>query len=592
MTTPHPSRLQALRDELRSRALDGFLVPMADPYGSEYVPASAQRIGFLSGFTGSSGFIIVLTNEAAFFTDSRYTLQAATQIPAALFTLHDSATTDPVDWLKKRASQGLKIGFDPWLHRAKTIERFHAALADTGTTLVPQDNNPVDAIWPDRPPEPAAPIHPHPLIYAGQTSAEKRHALAAALKKQPLHAAVLTDSASIAWLLNVRGGDVPHTPLPLSFAILHDDASVAWFVDPRKITTDLPAHLGPAIAPHDPAAFPAALEALGHAKKRVRLDPSNAAYWIAEKLRDSGATLDLGDDPCALPKASKNDTELQCMSAAHLRDGVAVVRFLAWLDANAPQGTITELSAEEKLAEFRAMGDLYQGPSFDTIAGSGPHAAIVHYRATPETNRLLEPNTLFLLDSGGQYRDGTTDITRTIVLGAASDEVRDRFTRVLKGHIALASAVFPRGTTGADLDVLARQFLWQAGLDYGHGTGHGIGSYLGVHEGPQGISRRSTAALKPTMLVTNEPGFYAEGRYGIRHENVQAVVEAPALGPQFLRFQPLTLAPFDRRGIDTTLLTPQERAWLNGYHKQVYETLESSLDEATRQWLLEATKDL
>ncbi len=598
MTTDHTLRLQALRDALKLRGLDGFLVPMEDEYQSEYAPAHARRLRFLSGFTGSAGFIVVLTESrpdapaAAFFTDSRYTLQASQQLASVDFALFDSAETSPSDWLKANTAKGMKIGFDPWLHTANGVERLGKALAQSGAELVPVDSNPIDAIWTDRPAPSTKPIRVHELAYAGKSSAEKRQSLAAELTRGQIDAAVITDPASVAWLLNVRGDDVPHTPLPLSFAILKASGAVAWFVDPRKITGDLDAQLGGDVTRCAPDAFPAALRELGAAHSRVRIDPSEAAHWIVAYLQDSGALLDRGDDPCVLPKACKNATELDGMRNAHRRDGAALTKFLCWLDANVSGGALTELVVEEKLAAFRAANDLYRGPSFGTIAGAGPNGAIVHYRATPESNRALESGSLLLLDSGGQYLDGTTDVTRTVALGEPSADMRDRFTRVLKGHIALASIRFPAGTTGAELDVLARQHLWAVGLDYGHGTGHGVGSYLGVHEGPQGISRRNAVALKPGMVLSNEPGFYKPGAYGIRIENLQTVVALPEVGASeraFLGFEPLTLAPIDRRCIDLALMTAPERAWLNAYHALVREALTPLMDDTTAAWLREAT---
>ena len=590
LTSPHAARLAALRTVLDASGHDGFLVPMADAYQSEYVPASDQRIGFLSGFTGSAGFIIVLRDRAVFFTDGRYTLQARHQMDATLFDVQDSTKIPPTEWLAAHLPCGAKIAYDPWLHTDAGVARLKKAVEKAGGFLAPVARNPVDAIWADRPAAPTAPIHPYDLAYSGQSSADKRTMIAAELKKAGCAAAVITDPASIAWVLNVRGGDVPNTPLPLSFAILHDSGAVTWFVDPRKVTEGLDAHLGPDVTRAHPDHFAMALDALGSANKPIRIDPSESASWIIERLRAAKITLDGGDDPCVLPKACKNAVELDGMHAAHRRDGVALVSFLAWLDQTVASGqTVTELMAEDKLASFRAAHNLYRGPSFDTIAGSGPHGAIVHYRATSETNRALGAGELFLLDSGGQYLDGTTDVTRTVAIGQPTAEMRDRFTRVLRGHIALASVQFPSGTTGADLDVLARQYLWAVGLDYNHGTGHGVGSYLGVHEGPQAISRRNHVALKPGMVVSNEPGFYQADAYGIRIENLQAVV---ARESGMLGFEPLTLAPIDVRLIDETLLSAEDKGWLNAYHARVRETLTPMLDLATASWLATATRDI
>jgi Xaa-Pro aminopeptidase len=594
--TDYASRLKSLRDEIAKARLDGFFVPMADEYQSEYVPDSAQRIAFVSGFTGSAGFIVVLKSRAAFFTDGRYTLQASRQLTAGLFDIFDTAEKLPSDWIAENVKSGMKLGFDPWLHTEESIGRLKAAASKADAELVAVERNPVDIIWSERPPAPRALVFVHDIAYAGKSSADKRNEIAAELKKASIGAAVITDPASVAWLLNVRGGDVPNTPLPLSFAILRDDATVKWFIDPRKITSGLMQQLTGAIDAQDPGLFGHALDRLGQEGKPVRVDPAEAAYWIVERLRAAGAKLELGEDPCVMPKACKNRVEVDGMRGAHKRDGVALVKFFAWLeDALRAGSEVSEISAEEKLAEFRAKGALYRGPSFNTISGAGPNGAIVHYRATPATERKLKDGEFYLLDSGGQYMDGTTDVTRTLAIGAVSPEMKDRFTRVLKGHIALASARFPEGITGADLDVLARRPLWAEGLDYNHGTGHGVGSYLGVHEGPQGISRRSKVALKPGMIVSNEPGFYKAGAYGIRIENlvvVQPVVELAGAERKMLGFETITLAPIDRNAIDAKMLTDEEREWLNAYHTRVRETLRPLLDSGDNAWLDKATTKL
>ncbi len=594
MTVDYAARLEALRAALAEAGHAGFLIPMADEYQSEYVPASARRVEFMSGFTGSSGSLIVLSGTAAFFTDSRYTLQAQQQVPGTLFTIFDSADKTPADWLAENASSGSSIAYDPWLHTEDALGRLRKSAAKAKATLVPVERNPIDAIWRDRPAPPAAPIYAHDLAYAGKSSADKCAALAAELKKNHLAAAVITDPASVAWLLNIRGGDVPNTPLPLSFAILYGTGRVKWFVDPRKATGGLDKHLGARVDIEHPGQFPHALDRLGFEGGAVRIDPSGTAGWIFDRLRAANAALDCGDDPCALPRACKNPIELEGMRAAHRRDGAALTEFFAWLAGTWPSGAVTELSAEEKLAALRAEGKHYRGPSFDTIAGAGGHGAIVHYRATPATNRTLEEGQLFLLDSGGQYLDGTTDVTRTVTLGAPSRETRDRFTRVLKGHIALASVRFPEGTSGAELDALARQFLWAAGLDYGHGTGHGVGCYLGVHEGPQGISKRGQTPLRPGMVVSNEPGYYKPGAYGIRIESLYAVIELPVVSGErkMLGFDVLTLAALDRSLIDASMLLPDEKAWLDAYHARVREALSPMVSQTARAWLLAATEPL
>ena len=595
-TTPdYAARLKTLRDELKIQKLDGFLVPMADEFQCEIAPPSAQRIAFLTGFTGSSALVIAMHDKAVFFTDGRYTLQASHQLPKGLYTLIDFGQTSPADWLKDNTRAHQVIGFDPWLHTEAAIERIRKALAKTGAELKDVRKNPVDMIWMGRPTPPCALIYAHDIAYAGKTSVEKRKALADELKKDGLNAMVITDPASIAWLLNVRGDDLPFTPAPLSFAILRNDASVEWFVDPKKITAGLDDVLGSGIIRFRPEEFGAGLARLGEAKARVRVDPHETAHWVFKTLSTAGATIERGDNPCALPKACKNPTEINGMRAAHRRDGASLCRLLAWLNAGHAPGTLTEIAVEQKLHALRAENQFHRGPSFATIAGAGANAAIVHYRATEASNAVIQPDMLFLLDSGAHYFDGTTDVTRTIAIGQPLREMRDRFTRVLKGHIALASIIFPEGTTGAELDVLARQHLWSIGLDYNHGTGHGVGSYLSVHEGPQNISRRGNVPLKEGMVVSNEPGFYKAGHYGIRIENLQAVVERIELSSverKMFGFETLTLVPIDRRLIDAEMLTKPERLWLDDYHARVRQALRPLADEATARWLMEATEPI
>jgi len=595
MTPDYPSRLKSLRDEMAKAGLDGFFVPMTDEYQSEYVPPSAQRIEFLSGFTGSAGFIIVLKDKAAFFTDGRYTLQAEQQLPKNLFEVFDTGAKLPSEWIAENAKKGMKLGFDPWLHTEENVERLAAAATRASAEIAPVEKNPIDIIWSDRPAAPRALIFTHDIAYAGQSSQDKRTALADDLKKNNLAAAVITDPASIAWLLNVRGGDVPNTPLPLSFAILRDDATVKWFVDPKKLTTGLQQQLGNAIDPEDQQLFGHALDRLAKEGKPIRIDPAESAHWIVERLRKAGAKLNFGEDPCILPKALKNKVEVEGMRAAHRRDGAALVKFFAWLEKAAASGELTEMEAQEKLAVFRSGGALYRGPSFNTISGAGPNGAIVHYHSTPATNRKLKQGEFYLLDSGGQYMDGTTDVTRTIAIGTPSPEMKDRFTRVLKGHIALGSARFPEGITGADLDVLARRPLWVVGLDYNHGTGHGVGAYLGVHEGPQGISRRNKVKLQPGMVISNEPGYYKAGAYGIRIENLVVVTEPVDVAGsehKMLGFETITLAPIDRNAIDVEMLSKEERDWLNAYHTRVRDSLKPLLDATEQAWLEKATAQI
>ena len=584
-------RLAALRTALAAQQLDGFILPMADAYLNEYLPPSEQRIAFLTGFSGSAAVVVVLADKAAFFTDSRYTLQAQQQVPKEYYIILDTANKLPRDWLAAEMPAGARLGYDPWLHATQGVQRL--AKAASAISLVPLAVNPLDALWAERPAPPCAPICLHGLAFSGRESAEKRTALATGLAKKQVQTLVLTDPSSIAWLLNVRGGDVPHGPLPLSFALLQADASVDWFVDARKISPELCAVLGAAIRPQPPESFLPALQELGQAQAAVQLDPALCAAAITTVLNEAGAKIVEADDPCILPRACKNPFEQAGTIAAHRRDGGALVAFFAWL-AQQPVGSVTELQAEAKLEHERARQNLFVGPSFATIAGSGPHGAIVHYRATTETDRALQAGELFLLDSGGQYHDGTTDVTRTIAIGAPTQEMRANYTRVVKGHIALAALRFPPGTTGAEIDVLARQFLWAAGLDYGHGTGHGVGSYLNVHEGPQGISRRANTVLLPGMILSNEPGYYRADHYGIRFENLMLVTEpsVPEGGELLmLGFTVLTLVPLDRVLLDATLLTPSERAWIDAYHARVRAEL-TELSPDARGWLWAATAPL
>jgi Xaa-Pro aminopeptidase len=586
-----PQRLDALRAELARRGLSGFIVPRADEHQGEYVPPSAQRLAWLTGFTGSAGAAVVLKEQAAVFADGRYTLQVRQEVDTSRFETVHLIDNPPPRWLGERLSTGDRLGYDPWLHTADQVEALRHAVERAGATLVACGDNPVDAVWPDRPAPPRAPVLPHPQAVAGRSSAEKRGDIAEILRADRLDAAVLSEPSSIAWLLNIRGGDVAYTPLPLSFAILYADARVDLFIDAAKLSDDVAGHLGAEVRVRPPAELLAAVDTL--AGKRVRVDGTTAAA-IVDRLTAAGAKTERGSDPCALPKACKNPTELAGARAAHRRDAAAMVRFLAWL---AEQPAVDELGAAARLEAFRAEGEHFRGLSFPTIAGSGPHGAIVHYRSTRQSNRALQPGELFLLDSGAQYLDGTTDITRTIAIGTPGAEERERFTLVLKGHIALARAVFPAGTTGNQLDVLARQFLWRAGLDYDHGTGHGVGSFLSVHEGPQRVSKHggTPVALKPGMVLSNEPGYYKTGAYGIRIENLVAVVGAdtpPGGERDLLAFDTLTLVPFDRALIDITLLDDGECAWIDAYHARIAAEVLPLLEGTAAAWLKRATRPL
>jgi Xaa-Pro aminopeptidase len=595
---PRAARLDLLREELARRRLDGFIVPRADEHQGEYVPPCGQRLAWLTGFTGSAGLAIVLKERAALFVDGRYTLQAAAQADTALFEIRHLMDEPPAKWLGGALARGMVVGCDPWLHTPHEVERLKAGALRAGASLAAVDTNPVDAVWPGRPPAPLAPVVPHPERFAGESAAEKRARLAHALAGEGVAAAVLTMPESIAWLLNIRGGDVPHTPLPLSFAVLNDDSSVRLFIDRRKLAPGLDQHLGNGVTIEEPARLGAALDALAKSGQRVQADPATAAAWIFDRLIASGGQIHRAADPCLLPKACKNPVELAGTRAAHRRDGVALSRFLAWLAHEVPRGGLREIAASDRLEAFRREGENFRDLSFPTISGAGSNGAIVHYRATPESEKRLEPGNLYLLDSGAQYLDGTTDITRTIAIGTPSPEMRDRFTRVLKGHIALATARFPKGTTGTQLDAFARRALWEEGLDYDHGTGHGVGSYLGVHEGPQRISKApNSQPLLPGMIVSNEPGYYKTGAYGIRIENLVVVQPLEdgareADGRDMLRFETLSLAPIDRALIDRGLLDDDEIAWLDSYHARVREALLPLVDRDTAAWLEQATAPL
>lgn len=592
-------RLAALRAEIAAQGLDGFVVPMADQYQNEYVPPQAQRITWLTGFTGSAGMVVVLAETAAAFTDGRYTLQIAGQVDSDLYDCLNISETPPPDWIAQNLKRGAKLGFDSWLFTQDGVGRFRKGAEAAGGALVPVRENPLDKVWLDQPDAPMALVVPHDISFSGVDSADKRAQLAKDLTDAGRDAVVLTATDSIAWLLNIRGGDVSHSPLPLSLAILHSDGKgdgrVDLFLDDAKRGRGLGDHLGNDVSIQPPDSFATALDALSD--KVVQVDPGSTAAWVFERLGAAGAKIARGVDPCQLPKAIKNDVELAGARTSHARDGVALARFLHWLDVFAPQGELDELGAEAQLEEYRRDGDHFKDLSFPTITGSGPNGAIVHYRVTPDSNRILGTGEFYLVDSGAQYLDGTTDVTRTIAIGTPSDEMRDRFTRVLKGHIAIATTRFPVGTTGAQLDVLARHALWQAGLDFDHGTGHGVGSYLNVHEGPHSISKRQqTQDLRPGMVVSNEPGYYKTGAYGIRIENLLAVREVgsdiPGGERQMLEFETLTLAPIDRNAMMIELLTAPEKAWLNAYHQRVYDALSPNVDDPTREWLDEATRPI
>jgi Xaa-Pro aminopeptidase len=587
------SRLAALRAELERRGLSGFVVPRADEHQGEYVPRRSQRLAWLTGFSGSAGLAIVLADRAAIFVDGRYTLAVRSQVDIDAFVPHQIPEQSPEAWIAENLTKGGKLGFDPWLQTVDGHERFARACQRAGGEFVPVDSNPVDAVWPDRPPAPLAPVLPHPEEFAGESSEAKRARIAGVVKAKGADVALITAPDSIAWLLNVRGGDVPRTPFALGFALLHSDGHVDLFMDRRKVPDRTLAWLGNAVTLAPPDELAAALDMLGKVDKRVLIESATAPVWAATRLQAAGVALVRDADPVALPKACKNAVELEGIRRAHRRDGAAVSGFLGWLNRESRNRKLREIEASDRLQALRQQTGKLRDLSFDTISGAGPNGAIVHYRASEASERALEPGSLYLVDSGGQYRDGTTDVTRTVAIGTPSAEMRDRFTRVLKGHIALAMARFPAGTTGSQLDALARYALWQAGLDYDHGTGHGVGAYLSVHEGPQRISKMANnVALQPGMIVSNEPGYYKTDAYGIRIENLVAVREAKIDGAdrRYLEFETLTLAPIDLACIEPGLLTDAERQWLNDYHRRVRETVGPDVDEATRAWLAEATR--
>lgn len=591
MNTPRAERLAAFRRELAARGLDGFVVPLTDAHASEYVAERDRCLAWLTGFAGSAGSAIVLADKAAVFVDGRYVLQVEAQVDGALFERIHTADQEPLAWLATRAGKDMRIGYDPSLHTVGQVEHLQRALARSGAEAVAVPDSPFDIVWTDRPRPSSAPARPHPVDFAGMSAADKRQEIADALAAAGARTAVLTALDAIAWAFNIRGEDVAHTPVALAYALVRADRTATLFIAPEKVTDALRAHLGNGVtlAPYD-----AFYDALGDVEGPVLADPASANAAVFGSLDAAGVRIVREADPCALMKARKNPVEIAGTRAAHIRDGAAVTRFLHWLDGAAPGGGLDEIAAAERLAQFRKGGTHHVGPSFDTISGAGPNGAIVHYRVSPETSRPLRPGELYLVDSGAQYLDGTTDITRTVPVGDVGEEERRNFTRVLKGHIALATLRFPKGTTGAQIDALARRPLWDAGLDYDHGTGHGVGSFLAVHEGPQRIAKiPNRVALVPGMIVSNEPGFYKTGGYGIRIENLVMVCEDEASGERpFRRFETLTLAPIDRRLVIPSMLSDAERAWLDAYHARVRETLTPLVPAATAAWLATMTAPL
>ena len=589
-----PSRLDRLREALKRAGVDGFILPRADEHLGEYIPAPAQRLSWLTGFTGSAGAVLVLRDTATLFVDGRYTLQAANQVDSKRWTVEHLIRTPPVDVIRQHLAGG-SLGYDPKLHSVTATNRLRDAAASASGRLVPLEPNPIDELWNDRPPEPLGVVSLLDVELTGLSAATKREQIAAELRRRGAEATVLNQPESIAWLLNLRGGDVPYTPLPLAYAILGADAQVELFLDEAKCTASTRAALGNQVTLRPFEQIGDALGDLGSAGARVAVDPDSATDWLHGKLTAAGAQVVNGQDPCILPRARKNTSELAGTRAAHGRDAVAMARFLKWIDDEAQSGAVSERTAADALEAFRSGVENWRGPSFPSISGAGPNGAIVHYRVTAETDRALEAGNLYLIDSGAQYLDGTTDITRTIAIGRPTEEMRERFTLVLKGHIAIATARFPAGTTGGQLDALARQHLWRAGLDFDHGTGHGVGVFLGVHEGPQRISGVSSTPIEAGMILSNEPGYYKPDAYGIRIENLVIAVESTPLqdsGRAMLAFETITFAPIDRRLIETAIMTPQEVAWLDAYHREVCTRVAPHLDSDGRHWLEAATAPL
>jgi Xaa-Pro aminopeptidase len=587
----YADRLAALREQLKADRLDGFVVPLTDEHMSEYVGSYAQRLAWLTGFQGSAGSAVVLPEQAAIFVDGRYTLQVRSQVSATEWSYQSVPETSTTQWLEDHAPEGARIGYDPWLHTRDWVKKAKEALATRGAELVAVDKNPIDEIWKDRPEASKAHLVVQPDRFAGKSAAEKRTEIADLLVTRHADAAVLSALDSIAWAFNIRGQDVTHTPVALAYALVNSDGTADLFVAGEKIAPDVRQHLGNGVRLHERSEFEAALGQL--AGKTVVVDPERAVSAICDALDKAGAKVLALRDPAVLPKAIKNPAEIAGQKAAQERDGAAIARFLHWIDEEAPTGELDELTASDRLEAIRRESPELRDLSFDSISGAGPNGAIVHYKSSEKTNRKLETGTLYLIDSGGQYVDGTTDITRTVAIGEPTAEMRDRFTRVLQGHIAIATALFPKGTRGTQLDSFARRPLWEAGLDYAHGTGHGVGSFLAVHEGPQRIAPVGSSQsggdepLAAGMIISNEPGYYKTGEYGIRIENLVLVVprEIEGAEKEMLGFETLTFAPIDRRLVDAEMLTAEELAWLNCYHAHVLARIGPHLAGADLDWL-------
>lgn len=584
-------KLSALRANLKNLEVEGFIVPRTDEYQNEFVPECFERLAWLTGFTGSAGFAVILPEIAGVLSDGRYTIQLKNQVDQTLYEVGDSIKVTLSDYLAHEAKSGQVIGYDAKLHSPKQIQMLEAKLKEKSITLKALEPNPIDEVWADRPPEPLAKVEIFPEKYAGRSSAEKRMAIAQFIKDQGAKACVITLPDSIAWLLNIRGSDVSHNPVALSYALLHDDGRAEWFIATEKVSGDVLRHAGNTVEVFEPTKIEERLAMLAGDDRPVMIDPQRSSKYFFDVLKKNKIIIREEKDPCILPKAVKTTAEQEAMIAAHVRDGAAVTKFLYWLSNNV-QGK-TEVEIADQLETFRKADPMHRDSSFDTICGWASNGAIVHYRAEDKSAATVTGNGLLLIDSGAQYADGTTDITRTIAIGTPTDEMKDRYTRVLKGHIALASTRFPQGTTGAQLDSLARQALWQAGLDYAHGTGHGVGCYLSVHEEAAGISPRGTEAVLPGMIISNEPGYYKEGEYGIRIENLilcNKTGDKTEDGRDMLYFETLTLAPIDLSVVDLRLLTDSERWWINDYHFRVRDVLSPTLEPAEKSWLDQVTK--
>ncbi|CAH1674947.1 Xaa-Pro aminopeptidase [Hyphomicrobiales bacterium] len=586
-------RVAALRKALAAQGLDGFVIPRADEHQGEYVPAHMARLAWLTGFTGSAGNAVVLADKAALIVDGRYTIQSAEQTDTAVVTPVRMEETPLERWIEQNLPAGGKLGYDPWLHTVDGVAKLEKAAAAAGGSLVAVAANPIDALWSDRPAPPAAPVKAHPDDYAGEAPAAKLDRIRKALAEAKVDALVVSDPHALAWVFNIRGGDVEHTPLPLGYAIVPRDGRPTVFLAPEKITNEAGDAIGAVGEIAAPSALETQLKTLGAAKAKVRLDAATAASALATLIREAGGTPDAGTDPIALMKARKNAAELNGARTAHLRDGAAMTNYLSWLAREAPKGGLTEIDAVAALEAERLRTGLLKDVSFTTIAGAGPNAALPHYRVSEATNRKLEPG-IFLVDSGGQYEDGTTDITRTIVIGEPTAEMRDRYTRVLKGHLAISRLVFVKGTSGAQLDAFARLPLWQGGFDFDHGTGHGVGSYLSVHEGPQRLSKLGTTPLEPGMILSNEPGYYKQGEYGIRIENLIVVEERNIPGAErtIYGFETITWCPYERALIEKSMLDAGEIAWIDAYHAKVWEKLAPLVEGEAKTWLEKACRPL